>query len=100
MARERHPIDISNVPELLRIAEEVRSSGEPRLLKHGEQDLAVLTPVKPESGVGRGRRRRGVAGAGPDSLLNIIGIGESAEPTDIGQHKDRYLAEAYDIERP
>ncbi|MBI4318267.1 MAG: hypothetical protein HY675_07245 [Chloroflexi bacterium] len=47
MARGRalKPINISNVPELLRIAEEVRSSNTPRLLKRDNEDLAVLVPA-------------------------------------------------------
>ncbi len=48
MARERHlkSIDITNVPELLRIVEEIRQSEEPRLLRRDSEDLAILTPVK------------------------------------------------------
>lgn len=30
-----------------------------------------------------------------DSLWNIIGLWQSEEETDIAQHKDRYLADAY-----
>ena len=100
MPRELHPIDVSKVPELLRIAEEVRSSGEPRLLKDGELDLAVLTPMRSTPVVEDRRRRRGTNGAERDSLLSIIGAGESAEPTDVERHKRRYLAEAFDVRRP
>ncbi|MBI4319079.1 MAG: hypothetical protein HY675_11370 [Chloroflexi bacterium] len=47
MARERHlkSIDIENVPELLRIVEELRKSEEPRVLRRASEDLAILTPV-------------------------------------------------------
>ena len=47
MARERalKPIDVSNVPELLRIAEEVRSTNEPRLLRRDHEDLAIVVPA-------------------------------------------------------
>lgn len=45
MARELAPIDVTNDPELLRLAEEVRHSGAPRLLRRGDEDLAVLAPV-------------------------------------------------------
>ena len=53
-ARERalKPINISNVPELLRIAEEVRSTNEPRLLRRDNEDLAILIPAA------RGMKRR------------------------------------------
>jgi excisionase family DNA binding protein len=34
-----------------------------------------------------------------EALLNLIGIGSSAEPTDVAKHKDEYLAEAYEARR-
>lgn len=45
-------IDVSDAPELLRLAEEVRRSGKPHLLRSHTEDLALLVPV----------RRRGVGG--------------------------------------
>ncbi|MDQ3412950.1 MAG: hypothetical protein M3509_12625, partial [Chloroflexota bacterium] len=47
MAAKLQPIDISDSTEVLNLAEEVRQSGIGRLLKRGEQELAVLTPVDP-----------------------------------------------------
>jgi len=49
MAKTHEAIDISESPELLRLVDEVRSTGVPRVLKRGDEDLAVLTPVKPKS---------------------------------------------------
>ncbi len=46
MAKELKTIDIGNVPELLRLVEEVRVTNEPRLLRLGLEDLAILKPVK------------------------------------------------------
>jgi len=92
MITEVQPIDVTESSELLELAEEVRRSGVTRLLKRGEQDLALLTPVAPRRDV---KSRRQPAGDKRDALLNIIGIGESAEPTDIAQHEGEYLAEAY-----
>ncbi len=48
------PIDISNDPELLKLAEEVHTTHEPRILRRDDEDLAVLMPVGPK----RKRRRR------------------------------------------
>src|SRR6266516_381108 len=46
------PIDISNLPDLLRIAEEVQTTKTPRILKRDREPLAVSMPVgtaiKPE----------------------------------------------------
>ncbi len=46
MARELTPIDISNTPDLLRLAEEVAESGKPRVLRRADEDVAVLLPIK------------------------------------------------------
>src|SRR5688500_9419075 len=91
MAHEHQPIDISTMPDVLRLAEAVRRSGVGHVLKRGEETLALLTPVAPKRS-----RRRSASSAERDALLNIIGIGASTEPTDIAQHERRYLAEAYE----
>src|SRR5258708_19792062 len=40
------PIDISNMPDLVRIAEEEEATNKPRVLKRDNTPLAILTPVK------------------------------------------------------
>jgi hypothetical protein len=40
------PIDITNMPDLVRIAEEVEATNKPRVLKRDNTPLAILTPVK------------------------------------------------------
>ncbi len=45
--RDLKAIDIINEPGLLRIAEEVRTTREPRLLRRDGEDLAILIPTKP-----------------------------------------------------
>ena len=47
------PIDISNDPALLKLAEEVHTTHEPRILRCDDEDLAVLMPVTPK------RKRKG-----------------------------------------
>ena len=47
MERKLKRIDVSGVPELLSIAEEVRNTREPRLLRRDSEDLAIVMPVKP-----------------------------------------------------
>ena len=95
MNPEPQPVDIAGSPELLGLAEDVRRSGVGRLLKRGEQELALLTPVAPRPAVMAGSRRQGPMGEAHDSILKIVGIGESAEPTDVARHERKYLAEAY-----
>src|SRR5947199_7305191 len=45
MAEHSKAIDISNIPEILRLAEEVRRAGEPRVLQRNGEDLAVILPL-------------------------------------------------------
>jgi hypothetical protein len=39
------PIDITNMPDLVRIAEEVEATKKPRVLKRDNTPIAMLTPV-------------------------------------------------------
>jgi DNA mismatch repair protein MutH len=42
------PIDITNMPDLVRIAEEVEATNRPRLLKRDKTPIAMLTPLTPK----------------------------------------------------
>ena len=46
MSGQLTPIDISNIPDLVRIAEEVEATNKPRVLKRDNTPIAILTPVK------------------------------------------------------
>ncbi len=39
------PIDISNLPDLIRIAEEVQATKTPRILKRESEPVAMLMPI-------------------------------------------------------
>lgn len=39
------PIDITNIPELIRLAEEVQATNEARVLRRADQDIAVVSPL-------------------------------------------------------
>jgi len=45
MAEQPKAIDISDVPDILRLAEEVRRAGEPRVLRRDGEDLAMVVPL-------------------------------------------------------
>jgi len=47
MAEQPKSIDISDVPDILRLVEEVRRVGEPRVLRRNGDDLAVVMPLPP-----------------------------------------------------
>lgn len=89
MAKEPKRIDISRIPELLSIAQEVRSSNEPRILQQENEDVAMLTPITPVAK----RRVRGNPTSADDPLWKLIGIGHSGKG-DISENTHQYLAEA------
>jgi hypothetical protein len=67
--KEATPVDIDHVPELVRLAEEVRATNVPRVLRRGEEDLAVLVPVsRPKP-----RRRRRPTEADYQAFLSSAG---------------------------
>jgi hypothetical protein len=93
MAKEKalKRIDISQIPELLSMAQEVQSTNEPRILQQDSEDLALLSPVRP--------KKRSQTTAQPvtsdDALFRLIGIGKSGIPGGVSGKKHEYLARAY-----
>lgn len=89
MPKEIQPINVRNVPELLRIAEEVRASGHPRLLRRDDEDLAIVVPARPV----RRFPSRAKAVTEDDALFRLIGIGETDVPGGISERKHEYLGQ-------
>jgi hypothetical protein len=93
MAKEKDlkRIDISRIPELLNMVQEVRSTNEPAVLQQDSEDLALLSPVRP--------KKRAHTKAQPvtseDALFRLIGIGKSGIPGGVSGKKHEYLARAY-----
>jgi hypothetical protein len=50
------PFDITNMPDLVRIAEEVDVTKKPRELRRDNTPLAILTPVKKQQAAGAKRK--------------------------------------------
>jgi hypothetical protein len=46
MGRHLTPIDISNIPDLVRIVEDMKDAKEPRILKKGSAPVAMLMPME------------------------------------------------------
>jgi hypothetical protein len=93
MARELKSIDITAIPELVQLADEVRKTKKPRLLRRGDEDVAMLVPAEPKES--RRRVRAGRPLRKGDALSKIIGMIQSEGPTDVSSNKHKYLAEAY-----
>ena len=47
--------DVSESPELLALAEEVARTDEPCVLRRGNEDVAIVTPLRTAHGKGRAR---------------------------------------------
>jgi hypothetical protein len=90
MAKETKHIDVSSIPEVLKLAQEVRRTNEPAVLQQEREDLAMLTPIKPVAK----RSVRGKPTSADDPLWKLVGIGHSGRG-DISENKHKYLAEAY-----
>jgi hypothetical protein len=75
MTRETAAIDISTMPDLAQLAEEVARTRIPRLLRRGDEDIAVLSPARPK------RRPRGkrVTQADIDAALSVVGSWKDIE---------------------
>jgi hypothetical protein len=69
MSGQPQTLDVSQTPELLRIAEEVRRTQQPRLLQRGRQKLALVVPLPPV----RSRRRRVYTEADDQAFLQSAG---------------------------
>lgn len=95
MKAELLPIDIRDVPELVRIAEEVRTTGEPRLLRGESDDVAVEIRVAPKTRKRTPRVPRGKPLTRDDSLWNIVGMASSGGRGDVSENKHKYLLEGY-----
>ena len=91
MAKEPKYIDISSIPELLKLVHEVRQTNEPTILREERQDVALLSPVS--------AKKRAKTKAKPvtseDALFRLIGIGKSGIPGGVSGKKREHLARAY-----
>ena len=100
MAHELRPFDISGSPELLRLAEEVQATKQPRVLVRDSEELAVVVPVESTTLGPKPKRARDRRTSQDDPLWQIIGMGDAAgsenDPTDVSDNKYKYLAQAYD----
>ena len=88
MQRDLKHIDISNVPELLRIAEEVRITNQPRILRRDSEDLAVLMPVTPSL---QRRVKREITEADYEAFLTAAGSWKGLVDA------DKLIADIYEI---
>jgi hypothetical protein len=89
MAKELRPVDVSKLPELLSIAEDVRASGVGRLLKRNGEELAILAPVTRRA---RKATARGRSKADYEALLAAAGSWKDVDT-------DAFVADVYESRR-
>ena len=70
MAEEATAIDISSMPEVARLAQEVAKTGRPHVLRQEDRDVAVLSPARPRRGRLKGKA---VTQADIDAALSVAG---------------------------
>ena len=91
MAKEPRHINISSIPELLKLVQEVRSTNEPSILRQESEDVALLSPVPAK----KRAKIKAKPVTGDDALFRLIGIGRSGIPGGVSGKKPEYLARAY-----
>lgn len=89
MATELTTVDVTDAPELLRLAEQVQDSGRSAVLRRGDTDLAVVSPIP------RRRKSRSRVLKSDDPLFGLIGIGKSGIPGGTADRKHEQLKRAY-----
>ena len=89
MAQERDILDISHNPDLLRLAEEVRRSNTPRVLRADNEDVAVVMPV---ADLPKKKGKRAKNDADYQAFLDSAG---SWDDVDVDEFK-RYIRERRD----
>ena len=85
MAKEEKAVDISGMPELLRIAEAVRSTRQAQVLRRDNEDVALVVPLP-----ARRKRSRGWAA---DHAAVLATAGSWKDLVDAEALKERLAAE-------
>jgi hypothetical protein len=71
VARDIRVVDVSDLPDILRLAEAVQQSGHPRILRCDGEDLAVIFPIA--ASTRRSRKPRAYSEADDAAFLAAAG---------------------------
>ena len=94
MARELKSVDVSDSPDLLRLAEEVGKTGEARVLRKGRRELAAIVPISARQK--SPKKPRKLTQAQREAFLSAAGSWNDVDT-------DKLLEEIYaarDLDRP
>ena len=89
MTNEVTPIDITSMPDVARLAEEVRTTRRPRLLRRNNEDVALLVPTTPAA---PHRRRKATPAADDAAFLASAGSWQDVDT-------DALLTDIYESRR-
>ena len=92
MSRYVIPVDISNMPDLLELVEEVEATNSPCELRRDNQPVAVLIPITEDKGLHASRSQRSETTG--EALLRLATLGEKLRvkaPPDLSSRIDDYL---------
>lgn len=93
MATDLKALDISGLPEVARLADEVRATGQSRVLVRGEEEVAVIAP--PPKRRRQAPRAKASGATRPNAWLEpLIGQGSSARPESVARNVHQYVARA------
>ena len=87
MSTSPTPIDISNLPDLKRLAKEARKTGRPYVLRENSQDIALLTPLDTE-------RKQKTNQQAIEETLALAGSWKDLDFDDMIQELDRIRHES------
>lgn len=83
--------DLQEVPAWKQLVEEVRATKRPAVIRADGEDVAEIRPAPPKL-PRKARTNRGLHQG--DALEQLIGMVDLTE-TDLAEHHDAYLADAY-----
>lgn len=90
MAHKAQAMDVSRLPDVLSLAEQVKRTKTPRILIRADgEELARLVPPKQRTPKPTGKRI-----TADDPIWDIVGMGSSAGGlSNVSEHVDEFLAE-------
>lgn len=81
MAHELTPIDVSTLPELARLADEVQRTRTPRVLRRDDQDLAIVMPARAPAQTDIGPTVRPMSEAERAQMRAVLARTKAGRPT-------------------